>query len=228
MPRAEVRGRGLDYRNYTYAIFGGRSWAAGGRRVQVWDRRTTPWLRAEEYREEVVERICASSVEALAAKLVGKGLRDPGKFVETLREYNEAVRAHREENPDRTWDPAVKDGLSTQSSSRRLALAKSNWALPIDEAPFLAVKVTGGITFTFGGLAVDPETAAVISSTTAREIPGLYSVGEMLGGLFYGNYPGGSGLTSGVVFGRRAGRAAAKLVAGGGSGGQGAQWRARM
>ena len=36
----------------------------------------------------------------------------------------------------------------------------------------------------------------------------------MLGGLFYSNYPGGSGLTSGAVFGRRAGKAAAALVNG--------------
>ena len=116
------------------------------------------------------------------------------------------------EHTDRKWDPAVKDGLSTQSSSSKLMLAKSNWALPIDKPPFLAVKVTGGVTFTFGGLAVNPESTAVISSTTQKEIPGLFCVGEMLGGLFYGNYPGGSGLTSGTVFGRRAGVAAAKLA----------------
>ncbi|KAF2769268.1 tricarballylate dehydrogenase [Teratosphaeria nubilosa] len=219
---------GVDYRNYTYAIFGRAILGQpNGLAFQVWDKRTIPWLRSEEYRDEVVERINASTIEELAEKLSGKGLQNPGKFVETLRNYNEAVHAHQKENPEKTWDPAVKDGLSTQSSSRSLALAKSNWALPIDESPFLAVKVTGGITFTFGGLAVNPETAAVISSTTDREIPGLYSVGEMLGGLFYGNYPGGSGLTSGAVFGRRAGKAAAKLVARE-SARQSAQLRARM
>jgi len=53
----------------------------------------------------------------------------------------------------------------------------------------------------------------VISSANTREIPGLFCVGEMLGGLFYGNYPGGSGLTSGAVFGRRAGTAAAHVAA---------------
>jgi tricarballylate dehydrogenase len=36
-------------------------------------------------------------------------------------------------------------------------------------------------------------------------IPGLFVCGEMLGGLFSANYPGGSGLAAGVVFGRRAG-----------------------
>ncbi|KAJ5133836.1 hypothetical protein N7448_001144 [Penicillium atrosanguineum] len=76
-----------------------------------------------------------------------------------------------------------------------------------------AVRVTSGITFTFGGLAVNPETAAMVSGTTGAEVPGLYCVGEMLGGIFYDNYPGGSGLTSGTVFGRWAGRTAAEGVA---------------
>jgi tricarballylate dehydrogenase len=43
---------------------------------------------------------------------------------------------------------------------------------------------------------------------TDRPLPGLFVCGEMLGGLFSGNYPGGTGLTSGAVFGRRAGRLA--------------------
>jgi tricarballylate dehydrogenase len=38
---------------------------------------------------------------------------------------------------------------------------------------------------------------------------GLYACGEMAGGLFYFNYPGGSGLTAGAVFGRIAGTNAA-------------------
>jgi succinate dehydrogenase/fumarate reductase flavoprotein subunit len=34
----------------------------------------------------------------------------------------------------------------------------------------------------------------------------------MVGGLFSGNYPGGTGLTSGAVFGRRAGQDAVRLA----------------
>jgi tricarballylate dehydrogenase len=33
--------------------------------------------------------------------------------------------------------------------------------------------------------------------------------GEMVGGLFHGNYPGGTGLMAGAVFGRIAGASAA-------------------
>ncbi|KFY81606.1 hypothetical protein V500_11263 [Pseudogymnoascus sp. VKM F-4518 (FW-2643)] len=108
--------------------------------------------------------------------------------------------------------PSHTRRLSTQSRKTELLLAKSNWALPVDEAPYLAVKVTCGITFTFGGLAVNPETAQVISAVTDKETPGLYCAGEMLGGLFYDNYLRGSGLTSGAAFGCRAGTAAARAT----------------
>jgi precorrin 3B synthase CobZ len=194
---------GFDMRNYTYAMVGRRILGQAGHvAFQVWDARTSGWLREEEYRGEVVRRIEGETIEELAEKCAGFGL-DGGRFLETVREYNASVEGNGE-----GWDPTVKDGLCT----RGLAVSKSNWALPIDRPPFLAVRVTAGVTFTFGGLAVDPETAGVLSEVTNEEIPGLYCVGEMLGGIFYDNYPGGSGLTSGTVFGRRAGRAAAERV----------------
>lgn len=202
---------GIDLRNYTYAKFGRAIHEQPeGVAFQVWDQRAIPWLRSEEYRDEVVEKIWGSSLEELAQKLAADhGLLDPSTFVRTIEDYNNAVYDHRAENPNKVWDPSVKDGLSTQSSSNSLPLAKSNWALPLDQGPYLAVKVCCGVTFTFGGLEVNPKTAAVISQS-GHEVQGLYCVGEMLGGLFYGNYPGGSGLTSGAVFGRRAGKAAAE------------------
>ncbi|MBI2493809.1 MAG: FAD-binding protein, partial [Candidatus Rokubacteria bacterium] len=67
--------------------------------------------------------------------------------------------------------------------------------------------VTTGISFTFGGLRITG-TAQVVS-TEQRPIPGLYAAGELVGGLFYQNYPGGAGLMAGAVFGRIAGASAA-------------------
>ena len=99
-------------------------------------------------------------------------------------------------------DPTVKDG-------RRAAVTppKSNWASPIERPPFYAYPVTCGITFTFGGLATDTW-GRVLHRDSGEPIGGLLACGECLGGLFSGNYPGGTGLTAGSVFGRRAGQAA--------------------
>lgn len=206
---------GSDMRNYTYAMIGREILNQPGHvAFQVWDAKTSNWLREEEYRPEVVQRITGASIAELAEQCSVHGLEDEQQFINTFNEYNNAVYASQEQaqksGTERKWDPSIKDGLSTQSeNSSSLSIPKSNWALPVDRPPFLAVKVSAGITFTFGGLAVNHETAAVISSMTGREVPGTYCIGEMLGGLFYDNYPGGSGLTSGAVFGRRAGRAAA-------------------
>ena len=204
---------GVEMRNYTYAKFG-RAILQQPEHVafQIWDARTSSMLRGEEYRPERAEHITGDTLEKLAEACAGKGLRNKESFVQTVQEYNEAVYAHRRENPDAKFDPSVKDGMSTQSSKQQLALGKTNWAQPLDQGPFLAVKVTCGVTFTFGGLKIDPQTAQLVSGTTGKGIPGVYCCGEMVGGLFYGNYPGGSGLTSGTVFGRRAGQAAAGVA----------------
>jgi precorrin 3B synthase CobZ len=203
---------GEDLRNYTYAKFGRAILnQPDGVAFQVWDADGTSWLRGEEYADDVVDRISALSISELAYKLKEKGLRNSELFVDSINEYNKGVETFRRESPKATFDPSKKDGVSTRSSINSLTLGpnKTNWAQPIVKAPFLAVKVTCGVTFTFGGLKTDAATAAVMGQTTDKPIPGLYCAGEMVGGLYYGNYPGGSGLTAGAVFGRKAGREAA-------------------
>lgn len=201
---------GEDFRNYTYAKFGRRILEQdGGMALQVYDSKVISWLRKEEYGDGIVEKIWGDTLEDLADKLSSKGLKDKARFLETMQEFNKAVGAHRKKYPNLKWAPSVKDGLSTES----VPLPKSNWALTIDEPPFLAVRVACGITFTFGGLAIDPETAGVLRDSEQKEaVKGLFCTGELVGGLFYANYPGGSGLTAGAVFGRRAGKEAAKLA----------------
>lgn len=205
---------GQDFRNYTYAAFGKAVLAQpDGIAFQIFDSAVTNILREEEYADNVVRKIVSDSLEGLAQKLVEEGLRDPDNFVKTIDEYNLAAKAGRAQNPGITWNPTVKDGLSTKSgSSNDIFPPKSNWALPISKPPYLAVKISCGITFTFGGLAIDPLTSGVISNRTGGPIPGLFCCGELVGGLFYGNYPGGSGLTAGAVFGRKAGKSASALL----------------
>ena len=64
------------------------------------------------------------------------------------------------------------------------------------------------MTFTFGGLRIDAATSQVLD-TEERPMPGLYAAGELVGGLFWHNYAGGTGLMAGSVFGRQAGASAA-------------------
>jgi len=97
------------------------------------------------------------------------------------------------------------DGLDGNETTG-LDLPKSNWALPIDEPPFTGYPVTGGMTFAFGGVAIN--TDAEVLDTRDEPIPGLYGAGNATGGLFYDNYPGGTGLTNAAVFGKVAAESA--------------------
>ena len=103
---------------------------------------------------------------------------------------------------DVPFNPNIKDGRGTEG----LAINKSNWANTIEDGPFEAYQVGCGITFTFGGLRIDTE--ARVLDADQQPIPGLYAAGELVGGIFYFNYPGGSGLINGMVFGKLAGATA--------------------
>jgi tricarballylate dehydrogenase len=80
--------------------------------------------------------------------------------------------------------------------------------MTIEEGPFEAFSVRCGMTFTFGGLRIDAGTAQV-QHVAGRPIKGLYAAGEMVGGLWVGNYASGSGMMAGATFGRVAGTNAA-------------------
>jgi tricarballylate dehydrogenase len=189
---------GADFRNYTYAKYGRIVLEQPGQFAwQVFDGKVLHLLR-DEYRIRQVTRARADTIEDLAAKLDGV---DRDGFLREIAAYNRAVRR------DIPFDPTVKDGRRTEG----LAVPKSNWANPIDAPPFEAYQVTCGITFTFGGLRVDTE--ARVMDTEGEPIAGLFAAGELVGGIFYFNYPGGTGLMSGAVFGRIAGTNAGNAVA---------------
>ena len=185
---------GADFRNYTYARYGREILRQTGQFAwQIFDAKVSPLLR-DEYRMRRMTKVSADSLEALAGKLEGVAA---GQALETLLTFNGAV------DIDTPFDPAVQDGRA----ARAIDPPKSNWANRLDTPPFEAYGVTCGITFTFGGLHVD--SAARVTGEDGVPMPGLYAAGELVGGLFYFNYPGGTGLTSGAVFGRTAGRNAA-------------------
>ena len=189
---------GADFRNYTYAKYGRVILKQPGQFAwQIFDAKMKPQLR-DEYKIKQVTKVTANTLEELVKKLDDVNAE---VALKELQDYNKAVQT------DVPFNPNVKDARGTKG----LAIPKSNWANTLDTAPFEAYAVTCGITFTFGGLRIT--TDAQVMSTDGLPIPGLYAAGELVGGIFYFNYPGGTGLTNGAVFGKIAGASAAKAAA---------------
>jgi tricarballylate dehydrogenase len=189
---------GADFRNYTYAKYGRAvleqpmqfAW-------QIFDSKVMHLYR-DEYRIREVTKVRANTLEELVAKLDDV---NPAAALRTIQEYNAAVCT------DVPFNPTIKDGRGAIG----LTVPKSNWANTIDTPPFEAYQVTCGITFTFGGLKIN--NSGHVINTEGSLIPGLYAACELVGGIFYFNYPGGTGLTSGAVFGKLAGESAGAAAA---------------
>ena len=185
---------GRDFRNYTYAQFGARcSNSPANFAWQIFDAKVFDLLYAE-YRFHDASFVESETLDGLLDQLVGV---DPDRAAVTIEAFNAGV------DDTVAFDPTIKDG----KASRAVHPPRTNWAQRIDTPPFRAYPVTGGITFTYGGLRVGD--GGEVLRADNSPIEGLHACGELVGGVFFGGYPGGSGLTSGVVFGRRAGLGAA-------------------
>jgi tricarballylate dehydrogenase len=181
---------GEDARAHTYAKFGREIFEQPGREAFILvDAKTIDEVDATGPSDPVVGDDPLAVLDEL-------GCERPDAAAATVEAYNAAC------DPG-TFDPQVLDGNATAG----VEPPKSNWALPVDDPPFYGYAVTGGITFAFGGVATTTE--GRVLDTREREIPGLYAAGNSVGGLFYDNYPGGTGLTNAAVFGRLAGADAA-------------------
>ena len=186
---------GEDFQYYTYAKLGRAVLVQPhGRAFQVFDGKTIG-LRSGDWLGTAAYELPCGRSNALDEAAQQAGIMNISEFRRTVAEYNVAVQ-------DGAFDPSRKDGKHTLG----LDIDKSNWALRIDQPPFEVVPVECGITFTFGGLKFNG--IGQVLDRRGSIIKGLYVVGEMAG-TFFLNYAGGSGLTKGTVFGRRAGRHAA-------------------
>ncbi|MBI4189693.1 MAG: FAD-dependent tricarballylate dehydrogenase TcuA [Betaproteobacteria bacterium] len=186
---------GADFRNYTYAKYGRIILDQPGQFAwQIYDSKVVHLLRPE-YRTRHVTKVTANTIEELADKLDDVNRE---QLLKTVKEYNAAVKT------DAPFNPNIKDGRCAAG----LEVPRSNWANRLDTPPFEAYAITCGVTFTFGGVKITADGQVV--NTNHEPIPGLFAAGEMVGGLFYFNYPGASGLTSGTVFGRIAGGSAGR------------------
>ena len=137
--------------------------------------------------------VSADSLDGLAREI---GL-DATALRRTVDAYNGACRG------DRPFDALRADGLATVG----LAPPKSNWARPVDRAPFMAYPITCSNCFTFGGVKVDAR--ARVLDADGVPIAGLYAAGEVMG-IYYQTYTGATSVLRGAVFGRIAGEDAAQ------------------
>jgi tricarballylate dehydrogenase len=166
----------------------------GGVAYQIYDQTGIDLFR--HGRDYVATNVEAATLEELAVKI---GI-EVEPFMQTIREFNAACRT------DVKFMPGELDGKGTVG----LTPKKSNWAMPIVKGPFRAYPITGGVTFSFGGIGVD--TQARVINTCNEPIRGLYASGDVIG-LFFHNYPSCTGQTRNAVFSYLAGRGAGSMLA---------------
>ena len=183
---------GEDFHAYTYAKTGAEVVKQpGSTAYQIFDAKVAEAI--SRYKYDGATPVIADTIRELADLLEISA----DSLAQTVERYNAAVQ------DDHPFNELVRDGRATKG----ITPPKTNWAQRIDKPPYVAYAVTGGLTFTFGGLKITP--ACQVVNKLDRPIAGLYAAGELTGGFFYYNYPSGSGLTRGAVTGRVAGRSAA-------------------
>jgi tricarballylate dehydrogenase len=184
---------GETFPSHTYAKIGRQVLAQpDSRAFQIFDQQTIHLLEA---RYSTGTPMIADTIAQLAQHM---GV-PADALTATVHRFNESAS-------DRPFDPSRLDGKNAVG----IDPPKSNWAVPLNRPPFVAYPVACGITFTFGGIAIDAQ--ARVLDNQDRPIPGLFATGELTGGFFYRNYPGGAGLMRGAVFGKIAGASASVSV----------------
>ena len=143
----------------------------------------------DRFMPSVFPPIVAPSLQDMARQLE----IDPGALTQTIDQFNQAVQPGE-------YDSTILDGSHTQG----LKPNKTNWALTLDEPPFLAYPLSPGITFTYLGVKINERAQVLNNSDTPFE--NLTAAGEIMAGNILGEgYCAGTGMTIGGVFGRIAG-----------------------
>ncbi len=148
-----------------------------------------------KFMPSVFPPVRANTIRDLAA---GLGL-NADRVEVTVEQFNSAVV------------PGQFDFLKLDDCrTRGLAIEKTHWARAIDTPPFLGYPLRPGITFTYLGVKVD-RNAAVLADG-GRLARNVFAAGEIMAGNILGKgYVGGIGMVIGTVFGRIAGREAARV-----------------
>src|SRR5947208_3908949 len=125
---------------------------------------------------------------------------DSAALATAVNEFNRAVRPG-------AFDPGILDNCRTEG----IDPPKSHWARPIDSPPYYGYPLRPGITFTYLGVTIDEHARVIMQDERAAK--NIFAAGEiMAGNILRKGYLGGFGLTIGAVFGRIAGREAARFA----------------
>jgi len=142
--------------------------------------------------------ITASSIAQLATALE----LPPEELETTIAKFNQAVQPG-------TFDHQTLDDCRTQG----IKPPKSHWALRIDRPPFYGYPLRPGITFTYLGVKVNEQAQVQWSSRKPGHGANIFAAGEIMAGNVLGKgYLAGFGMTIGSVFGRIAGKEAARAA----------------
>jgi fumarate reductase (cytochrome) len=123
----------------------------------------------------------APTVEALAQMLD----IDPATLATTIANYNKY-----------------------QQSKDDLEFKRPSMALPLNQPNYCSIEIQPGVHYTMGGVLINGRAQALAKD--GKPIPGLYAAGEVTGGVHGANRLGGNSTVETVVFGRIAGREAAR------------------
>jgi tricarballylate dehydrogenase len=135
---------------------------------------------------------------ATVAELASALGLDSSALTTIVNEFNQGVRPG-------AFDPGSLDNCRTEG----LHPPKSHWARTIDTPPYYGYPLRPGITFTYLGVTVDEQARVIMQDD--RPAKNIFAAGEVMAGNILGKgYLGGFGLTIGSVFGRIAGREAAR------------------
>ena len=138
----------------------------------------------------------ADSIGEMAAKLA----LDPGALEETVSDFNTSTRPG-------TFDSTVLDDCATAG----IEPPKSHWARPLDTPPYYGYPLRPGITFTYLGVTVNEQAQVIMQND--QPAPNIFAAGEIMAGNILGKgYLAGFGMTIGTVFGRVAGKEAARYA----------------
>lgn len=144
----------------------------------------------------VFPAIEAPSIGGLARQLE----LNPRVLEESVAQYNRRTQVGR-------FNPAILDDCHTAD----LDPPKSHWARPLDTPPYFAYPLRPGITFTYLGVTVNESGRVMLHDD--RAAANIFAAGEIMAGNILGQgYLAGFGMTIGTVFGRIAGKEAARHV----------------